>query len=114
MEDNDYFIYLGETLIGVAKDVEPDQPNMVGLFEPMPEFDKVKHLFDKEYELILGSRSKERREVMDEIFALGLRLECKRTGEIIKSIPGKMPGLTFRNEIAYLHIHNSKVWWRCM
>jgi hypothetical protein len=112
MENDDYSIYLGETLIGVAKDVGPDQPNIVGFFEPTPEFEKVKHLFDKEYILIKSPG--EWHNARNEIFALGLRLERKRTGEIIKSIPGRMPGPIFRNEIAWLHIHNSKVWWRCM
>jgi hypothetical protein len=101
MEGNDYFIYIGDTLVGVAKDAGNDMPNTIGMFDPMPEFEKVKHLFDKEHELITGSRSKEQRKIMDGIFALGLRLEHKRTGEIIKSTPGRIPGPTFRNEIAY-------------
>jgi hypothetical protein len=113
MKTDEYRIYVGDMLIGLAKDVEDDMPNTIGVFDPTPEFEKVKALFDKEYALIKGP-SAEWLAAKDEIFTLGLRVEHKTTGEVVKATPGKMPGPTFRNELAYIHIHDLKVWWRLM
>ncbi len=113
MNTNDYFIYLTDILIGVARNVGTDMPNIGGVFEATPEFEPYRDLFEREYLLIKGP-SEKWLAVKDEIFRLGLKLERRSTGEVILSTPGKMPGPEFRNEIAYLHIHDSKVWWRLM
>jgi hypothetical protein len=113
MKGNDYLIYLDDRLIGLVKDVGDDMPNSVGSFEAMADFNCVKTLFDKEYSLINGP-SNEWLTAKDAIFSLGLRIEHKSTGEVIEATPGRMPGPTFANEIAYLHIHDSRVWWRLM
>lgn len=111
---SEYQIFLGDILIGYASDVYCDMPNIIGMFKPTAAFDEFKPLFDLEYACLTGLNPRNRREVMDEIFAKGLHLVNPTTGMITKSVAGKMPEITFQNELAYLHINGDKVWWRLM
>jgi hypothetical protein len=111
MDAIDFLVYVGEKLIGEAKGATDDMPNIIARFEPTAAFEDVRHLFEREYALIKGAPS-EWTKIKNDIFSLGLRLERKDTGETLKATPRAMPGSVFRGEIAYLHIHESKIWWR--
>ena len=45
VKNNDYFIYVGAVLIGMARDVGDDMPNTGGRFEPTDAFNEFKQLF---------------------------------------------------------------------
>ena len=112
MKGNDYAIYLHQTLIGYAKDVGDNMPNTGGRFEPAPDFESVRELFKSEHEYLRTGDSEKRRQVMNKLFGMGLRMMRQSTGEVIQSLPDIMPGPSFQGLLAYMHINDDKVWWR--
>ena len=82
VNENDYYIYVGDVLIAFARNVDDDMPDVIGTLEPTAEFERFRSLFDKEYELLDAGNYDERRRVMEEIFEMGLRLESPIHGTI--------------------------------
>ena len=108
VNENDYYIYVGDVLIAFARNVDDDMPDVIGTLEPTGEFERFRSLFDKEYELLDAGNYDERRRVMEEIFEMGLRLESPIHGTIYPCTgQHALPG-----GFVYLHIHGGKVWWR--
>lgn len=99
---------MGDELIGFARDIGTDMPNVYGTFEPTAAFENVRQLFDEEYALLDNNQLEERGKVMAKIFAMGLRIETDE-GTVLT---GMKIGESREGKIGYLHIHDSQVWWR--
>ncbi len=113
MKGNDYAIQVGGILIGYAREVSDDMPNTGGRFEATDAFAEVKALFDEEYSQIRGGGEAWHR-ARERIFSKGLRIELLSTGKATLARPGAVPSSEHQGILAYLHIHNGKVWWRQM
>jgi len=107
MIGSEYIIYLGATEVGRVKSVKLDFPNIIADFEPSSEFIHFQQLFEADYNLIRGPAS-EWRAARNEIFEKGVRLVSPNgASEFIGGLGDQVAG-----NVAYLHVHNSKVWWR--
>lgn len=109
---SEYKIYLGDTLIGYAKDVTCDMPNIIGVFEPTEAFPAFADLFERFYAAI-GS-SQEWNKLRNDMFLLNPRIEMS-DNTVLEGRANEMPGTVFSGKrIAYLYVRGNKVWWRPM
>jgi hypothetical protein len=108
MKGNDFSIYIGDDLIGFAKDVGEDQPWRRGKFEATPTFEKYRALFVTEEQLANIQKWDERERHLIGIYNLGLKLESPTKG-VIKPYPiaQKMSG-----GLTIFHIRGDMVSWR--
>jgi hypothetical protein len=113
MKGNDYEVHLGGKLIGYARDVSDDMPNTGGCFEPTDLFGQFEDLFEREFKSIRKSTQEWQAE-RDHIFSLGLVLRSPEGDSVIPAYVGQKPGSQYRGELAYLHIHGGRIWWRLM
>jgi hypothetical protein len=70
----DYRVYRGDRLLGTLTRTGMDMPWWEGTFDPVPGFEAVRPLFDRERELLEADRIDEWGAAWDEL-AEGLRLE---------------------------------------
>jgi hypothetical protein len=108
MKGNNYSIYIGDDLIGFAKDVGDDMPWTRGRFEPTPLFDKYRELFELENRLADAKKWSEREKHLDAIYSLGLRLESPTRGVFTPCLGTKI----VRGGFALFHIRGDQVSWR--
>lgn len=94
----DYRLYCGDELLGALTHTDDDFPWHNGTFEPTPEFEEVRPLFERELALLNADRMDEWESAWESIAALGLRLVPARAGADIDEF--------------LLHIDGSQAWWR--
>jgi hypothetical protein len=96
-----YRLLRGDKLLGTVTHhpAHDDFPWRGGVFEPTPEFDSVRPLFDEELRLLNADRMDEWTVAWDDIERPGLALE---------PLDGGSPITEF-----LIHIDGTKTWWRC-
>jgi len=101
MQQTAYRLIRGGALLGtITHHAEQDDfPWHGGVFEPTPEFDSVRPLFDDELRLLNADQMDEWTKVWEDIERPGLRLE---------PLHGGSPVTEF-----LIHIEGAKTWWRC-
>ena len=101
MQQTVYRLVRGDTLLGTVTHhaTQDDFPWHGGVFEPTPDFDSVRPLFDEELRLLNADQMDEWGVVLEQIERPGLRLE---------PLHGGSPVTEF-----LIHIDGAKTWWRC-
>jgi hypothetical protein len=96
----------GEVLAVLRQDGRATDPDLDGqftteaTFEPTPAFESVRHLFEREYELLAAdedARNKEWMDIWDELKAPGLFVESADGSE--------------RLDIVWVHVKDGRAWW---
>ena len=72
MKNNDYEIYIQDHHVGYARDVTDDMPNTGGRFEPKPEFEDYRLLFEQEMHFLKHKNYRAHEELMDAILRLAV------------------------------------------
>ena len=93
-----YYLYRGEWLLGALTHTDDDFPWHNGTFEPAPEFEEVRPLFERELALLNADRMDEWEAAWGAIASLGLRLVPASAGADIDEF--------------LLHIDGAQAWWR--
>lgn len=101
MRTTAYRLIRGATVLGTVthNPAQSDFPWHGGIFEPAPEFDVVRSLFEDELQLLDADRIEEWEIAWAQIEKPGLRLEPVGGGEPITEL--------------LIHIDGAKTWWRC-
>lgn len=95
MNDNEWHLLRHNNLLGKIRVTDKDVPWLIGEFLAEAEFEDIKHLFDKELELLNNNQAEEWGKVYDEISLLTL----------------KSPDGSHVSEFL-LHIKGKRAWWR--
>jgi hypothetical protein len=94
----DYRLYRRDRLLGALTHTDDDFPWHNGTFDPAPEFEEVRPMFERELALLNADQMDEWEVAWEAIAALGLRLEPVDAGADIEEF--------------LLHIDGSRAWWR--
>jgi hypothetical protein len=95
---HDYRLYRGDELLGTITHTDDDFPWHNGTFDPTPEFEELRPLFEQELALLNSGKMDEWEMAWGAITAHGLRLVSRSPGADIDDF--------------LLHIDGEQAWWR--
>jgi hypothetical protein len=95
----EWLVEIGGTVVGKIRGRDLDMPFVLCEFEPMPQFESVRHLFRNELELLNADRMDEWQVAYDRIWSQGLKLHAVESGQTVDEV--------------LLHIEGRTAWFRC-
>ena len=95
----EWLVEIGGSVVGKVRSRDLDMPFVLCAFEPMPQFEPVRHLFRIELELLNADRMEEWQVAYDRIWSQGLKLRSVESGQTLDEV--------------VLHIEGRAAWFRC-